>query len=89
MDLAAKRRLGKGWNGVGMGLEWGWKDLGPAEAAVAAYFASRKQNRISESAVSAYCPHTAEPGKGLAVFNRYAHSAGPDCYTGLSAKLIE
>ena len=42
---------------------------GPAEAAVAAYFASRKQNRISESAVSALCSNMAEPGKGLAVLS--------------------
>ena len=38
--------LESGWNGVGMG----WNGVGPAECAVAAYFASRKQNRISESA---------------------------------------
>ena len=72
-----------------MGLEWGWKDLGPAEAAVAAYFASRKQNRISESAFRICSFNAAGPAGGLAVFNRYAHSAGPDWHTGLSAKLIE
>ena len=81
MDLAAKRRLRKGW----MGLD----GVGPAECAMAAYFASRKQNRISESAFLLTGSNTAEPGKGLAVFNRYAHSAGPDWYTGLGAKLIE
>ena len=29
---------------------WGWSDLGPAECAMAACFASRKQIRISASA---------------------------------------
>ena len=42
MDLAAKRRSAGG----ALGLE----KVGPAEAAVAAYFASRKQIRISASA---------------------------------------
>ena len=52
----AKRRFGKGWRG-----------RGPAECAMAAYFASRKQVRILSSAgfiISAYCFHTAEPARG-------------------------
>ena len=28
--------------------------------------------------LSAHCSNTAGPAKGLAVFRRYAHSAGPD-----------
>ncbi len=37
-----KRRVGKGWRRL--------ENVGPAESAEAAYFASRKQNRMSESA---------------------------------------
>ena len=59
MDLAAKRRLFQGWSG-----------LGPAECAVAACFASRKQIRISASADFRQLDfNTAEPGQGLAVLS--------------------
>ena len=59
--------------------------LGPAEGAVAAYFASRKQNRISESAVSAYCPHTAEPGKGAGRIIEPAERYTASPHMGVSA----
>ena len=68
-----------GYLGAVLGLAW----AGPAECAMAVYFASRKQIRILSSAVSAWCFNTAEPDKGLAVFNRSAHSAGPG--SGLAA----
>ena len=43
----------------------GWTRGGPAEPAVAAYFASRKQIRISELGyVSAHSSNTAEPEQG-------------------------
>ena len=45
MDLAAKRRLGKGWSGLA--------GVGPAEGAMAAYFASRKQIRFCRIWISA------------------------------------
>ena len=53
MVLAAKRSVGR----TRMGL-------GPAECAMAAYFASRKQIRLLTSAVSATGFNTAEPAGG-------------------------
>ena len=59
MGSAAKRRLGQVW-----------MDLGPAECAVAACFASRKQIRISASADSFVASfNTALARKGLAVLS--------------------
>ena len=69
MDLAAKRRSGVGWLGL--------LDPGPAEGAMVACFASWKQIRILASAFRLCAFNTALARKGLAVFKRYAHSAGP------------
>ena len=38
--------------------------VGPAECAMAAYFASRKQERILHSDISACASNTAEPARG-------------------------
>ena len=64
-----KSRFGKGWTGL--------DGVGPAECAMAAYFASRKQIRLLTSAVSFCLPTRLSPQEGLAVFNRSAHSARP------------
>ena len=42
MDFGAERNLDKWWTSGGEGVE----KVGPAECAMAAYFASRKQVRI-------------------------------------------
>ena len=51
MDFGAERSLEKGWKRGGQGVE----KVGPAEGAMAAYFASRKQERILHSDISALC----------------------------------
>ena len=56
MDLASKRRFVGGWRGS--------DDVGPAEGAMAAYFASRKQIRLRLCAFN-----TALTRKGLAVLS--------------------
>ena len=64
---------------------------GPAEGMGVVYNAYARYTPLLllSPPLSVLCSDTAVARKGLAVFNRYAHSAGPDCYTGLSAKLIE
>ena len=66
MVVAAKRRFGEGWTSFGPGGMRDGRMLRFAEA-----------DTDSASAFRLLCFHTAEPGKGLAVFNRSAHSAGP------------
>ena len=66
MDLGAKKEVFKGW----MGLD----GVGPAGGAVPSYASGRDP---PEGTFLFSQSDTAEPGKGLAVFNRSAHSAGP------------
>ena len=76
IDLAAKRLR----RSSGQAVEKQWSDGGPAEGAMAAYFASRKQIRFRLLQFLLLDLTRLSPQEGLAVFNRSAHSAGPGLF---------